>query len=289
MKTWMVSSLHHKDLFLWKELNKNRCSIIIGGSAKKSTSLETLVIQNITNVNELKSKLSGIIQKGKDYDFDVSSCLKSLLKNSDHEIVLLTVQAISELAKCEEKRETYAHDDVIKPLVNILQKDLTSETLELIRQSCRALGNLCCDCDTARKIILHNRGVETLVNLLEKTLPNRCAEEIKMFTSRTLLNYAIGGQEFSQSIVQGGLIPSLHKILSIELEKEDMNDNMVSTALLILNVINENTLEFLFEPEVNTAVLNILRETANVEISELCLEHLHAQAEHGNTLRNLII
>lgn len=232
-------------------------------------------------MNDLKTKLRDIINKGKDYDFDVSSCLKSLLKNSDHEIVLLTVQAISELAKCEEKRDTYAHEDIIKPLINILQKDLTSETIELIKQSCRALGNLCCDCDTARKIILYNKGVESLVSLLEKSLPNRCAEEIKMFTCRTLLNYAIGGQEFSESIVQGGLIPSLHKILTIELEKEDMNDNMVSTALLILNVMNENTLEFLFEPEVNTAVLNILRETANVEISELCLDHLHAQAEHG--------
>lgn len=280
----MVSALYHKYLFLLKKRNKNRCSIIAGGSAKKSTSLETLVIQNITNVNDLKTKLTDIIEKGKDYDFDVSSCLKSLLKNSDHEIVLLTVQAISELAKCEEKRDTYAHEDIIKPLINILAKDLTSESIEVVKQSCRALGNLCCDCDSARKIILYNKGVESLVSLLERSLPNKSAEEIKMFTSRTLLNYAIGGQEFSESIVQGGLIPSLQKILTIELEKEDMNDNMVSTALLILNVMNENTLEFLFEPEVNTAVLNILRETANVEISELCLDHLHAQAEHGNSL-----
>ncbi|KAI5631284.1 rap1 GTPase-GDP dissociation stimulator 1-A [Phthorimaea operculella] len=253
-----------------------------GPSPKKSASLETLVIQTISNVNELKAKLNEIISVGKSYNYDVSSCLKSLLKSSDREIVLLTVQAVSELTKCEEKRETYANKDIIVPILDILRKDITSDNSEVIKHSCRGLGNLCCDCDTARNIILEADGITAIINLLERALQDKHAE-IKMFASKMLLNFAIGGPEFSEAIVKGGLIPHLLKILTLELfGKGNMNDDMVSTALLLLSVINDNTPEMCFEPEINTAVLNVLKETSSIEISELCLDLLHNQAEHDS-------
>lgn len=77
-------------------------------------------------------------------------------------------------------------------------------------------------------------------------------------------------------------IPDLiRSILVTELNKDDMDDNMVTNAIMILSVINDNTPDFLFSPEVNSAVLRVLKDTANIEISELCLDHLHLQAEHG--------
>ncbi|XP_063821156.1 GTPase-GDP dissociation stimulator vimar [Ostrinia nubilalis] len=260
-----------------------------GSSAKKSTSLETLVIQNITNLNDLKTKLGDIIQASKDYEYDVSSCLKTLLSSSDQEIVVLTVQAISELAKCENKRETYAQKDVIQPIISILDKEINYLNLELVKQCCRALGNLCCDCDASRTVLLEINGVPVLIRLLEQTLAqsNPVYGEIKLLVSKTLLNFAIGGSEFSDAIIQAGILDILHKILSLELDKEDMNDDVVSTCLLILSVINDNTPEYLFEEKVNKDVLNVLRETTNVEISELCLDHLHAQAEH-DSVKNMV-
>ncbi|XP_075970148.1 visceral mesodermal armadillo-repeats [Anticarsia gemmatalis] len=252
-----------------------------GSSAKKSTSFETLVIQNITNVSELKAKLSDIIKTGKDYEFDVSSCLKALINSSDQDIVLLSIQAVSELVKCEEKREIYANKDIIVPILNILRKETTSDNVDLIKQCCRALGNLCCDCDNARQIILDSDGIPVLIKLLQRSLDVKL-EEIQMLVSKSLLNYAIGGPEFSESIVQGGLVGVLERILCMELEKEDFDDDTVSTSLLILSVINDNTPEFLFVESVNKIVLKVLRETTNVEISELCLDHLHAQAEHDS-------
>ncbi|KAJ2939577.1 hypothetical protein O0L34_g14290 [Tuta absoluta] len=255
-----------------------------GPSPKKSASLETLVIQTISNVNELKTKLNEIINTGKSYKYDVSSCLKSLLRSSDQQIVLLAVQAVSELTKCEEKRETYANKDIIVPILDILRKDITSDNSEIIKHSCRGLGNLCCDCDTARNIILETDGIPAIINLIERTFQDKqtSSEDIKMFASKMLLNFAIGGPEFSEGIVKGGLIPHLLRILTLELGKEDMNDDIVSTALLLLSVINDNTPETCFEPEINTAVLNVLKETSNVEISELCLDLLHNQAEHDS-------
>ncbi|CAH0627431.1 unnamed protein product [Chrysodeixis includens] len=252
-----------------------------GSSAKKSTSFETLVIQNITNVNELKAKLNDIIKTGKDYEYDVSSCIKSLANSSDNDIVLLSIQAISELVKCEEKRETYANEDIINPILNILRKDTIADNVELVKQCCRALGNLCCDCDTARRTIIKLEGVPVLIKLLQRSV-NMKLDEIQLLTSKSLLNFAIGGSEFSDTIIEGGLIDVIQNILSIELMKEDFDDETVSTCLLILSVINDNTPEYLYNSTVNKTVLKVLKDTSNVEISELCLDHLHAQAEHDS-------
>lgn len=272
--------------FPTRSLLKHCILLFLGSSAKKSTSLETLVIQNISNLNDLKAKLNDIIQAGKDYEYDVSSCLKNLLSHTDADIVVLSVQAISELVKCEDKRETYAQKEIIEPIINILDKELHSGNSELLKQCCRALGNLCCNCDAARTVILEFNGVPVLVKLLEQTLGKSDAnnDEIKLLASKTLLNFAIGGSEYSEAIVQGGLIDVLHKTLLLELDKDEMCDDVVSTCLLILSVINENTPEFLFEEKVNKAVLNVLKETDNVEISDLCLDHLHLQAEHGKLI-----
>lgn len=228
-------------------------------------------------MKDLKAKLNDIIKSGKDYEYDVSSCIKALIITSDQDIVLLSIQAVSELVKCEEKREIYAHKDVIEPILKNLQKDVTVDNLELIKQCCRALGNLCCDCDNAREIILDCEGVSILITLFKKSI-EMSLNEIKFLPCKLLLNYAIGGQKFSETLTQGGLIEVLDKILS---EKTDFNDDMVSTVLLILSVINDNAPEFLYGEEVNRRVLNILKETSNIEISELCLEHLHTQAENG--------
>lgn len=234
-------------------------------------------------MNDLKAKLKEIISVGKNYEYDVSSCVKTLLKSSDQSIVLLTVQAISELAKCVIKRENYAQKDIIEPILCILNREITIENVQLMKQCCRALGNLCCDCDTSRLLLLENGGVEVLHKVLTTsntdTMP---LSEVKLLTCKTLLNYAIGGQKYSESLIKGDVIDCAKQILSTESEKEFMEDDLVCTAVLILSVINDNDAEFVFEPEVNLAVLNVLRETANIEVSELCLEHLHSQAEHGN-------
>lgn len=254
--------------------------ITLGPSAKKSTSFEKLVIQNISNVNELKAKLNDIIRTGKDYEYDVSSCIRSLVNSSDQDIVLLSIQAISELVKCEDKRETYADKDIIGPILNVLQKETTSDNIELVKQCCRALGNLCCDCDVARQTILNLNGIPVLIKLLQKSI-DMDLEEIQTLSTKLLLNYSIGGPQFSESIVQGGLIDVLFKMLNKELFKVEYDDDTVTTCLLIYSVINDNTPEFLYEEAVNKTVLEVLRETSSVEISELCLDLLHAQAEHG--------
>lgn len=255
----------------------------IGSSAKKSTSLETLVIQNTTNLNDLKAKLNDIIKSGKDYEYEVSPCLKTLLTSSDQDIVVLTVQAISELVKCEEKRETYSQKEVINPIVSILDKEMNSGRTELLKQCCRALGNLCCDCDTSRTVLQECNGIFVLKKLLQHSIDKNTSayDDIKLLVCKTLLNFGIGGPKYLESMVQGGVIDLLHKILSIELAKEDMCDDIVSTVLEITNVFNDYTPEFMFEEKVNKAVLDVLRETTHVEISELCLDHLHDQAEHG--------
>lgn len=232
-------------------------------------------------MNELKAKLNDIIKTGKDYEFEVSSCIKSLLKSSDQDITLLSIQAVSELVKSEEKREIYANKDIIEPILKILDKEYTPDKHEIVKQCCRALGNLCCDCDAARNVILECSGVKILKKLLDNCM-DKSQIAAKILICKTLLNFGIGGQEFCEAMVQDKIIDSLHRILSLELLKHDMDDDTVSTVLQLLSVVNDNVQEIFLSDDVNRDVLNVMRETANLEISELCLEHFNAQAEHGN-------
>lgn len=249
-------------------------------SATKSTSLETLVIQNISNVKELKSKLSEIIKKGKDYEFDVSSCVKTLIKSNDQEIVLLTAEAISELVKCDEKRRTYSQKEIISPILDILQKEITTENAALIKQCFRALGNLCCDCDSSRKIILECGGVPILINLMKNYFSAH--SQLSMYAFKTLLNFAIGGQEFTNAMVDGGVVEMLQMVVIQELEKEEIDEDAVCALLSLLSLINENDTEILYSDEINAGVLKVLTNTADIDVSELCLDILHAQAEHDS-------
>lgn len=249
-------------------------------SATKSTSLETLVIQNISNVKELKSKLSEIIKKGKDYEFDVSSCVKTLIKSNDQEIVLLTAEAISELVKCDEKRRTYSQKEIINPILDILQKEITTENAALIKQCFRALGNLCCDCDSSRKIILECGGVPIIINLMKNYFSAH--SQLSMYAFKTLLNFAIGGQEFTNAMVDGGVVEMLQMVVIQELEKEEIDEDAVCALLSLLSLINENDTEILYSDEINAGVLKVLTNTADIDVSELCLDILHAQAEHDS-------
>lgn len=259
------------------------CIWFPGPSTKKSISFETLIIQNKTNVDDLTAKLKEVIAAGKNYEYDVSSCIKSLLLSKDESIVLLTIQAVSELAKCENQRETYAQKEIIVPILTILSKKLCIDKFDLIKQSLRALGNLCCDCDVSRKVVLENNGIQIITTSLGNMLENSSFNELKILTCKAIMNFAIGGKEFSISLENCGVIDHMKKILMTELSKEDMNDDLVSTILLILSVINDNSPDTLFDDEVNIAVLNVLKETSNVDLSELALEHLHSQIrEHGN-------
>lgn len=238
---------------------------------------------DISNVTDIKLKLTKIVETGKD-EYNTCQCLKLLLTNNDQDVVLLSLKAISELAKCEEKRETYANREIIEPILEIFKQGLSKDKFEMFKQCCRALGNLCCDCDTSRITIIDCEGVPVLLRVLTESI-ELSMDEIRILMSKMLLNFAIGGQKFTDAIVQGGLTHILSKILNSELEKEDIDDDTISTSLLILNVINDNTPECLYDDDVNLAILNVLKDTSNIDISELCLDHLYAQAEHGEFLR----
>lgn len=135
--------------------------------------MEKLVIQNITNTSDLKTKLNEIIKLGQYYEYDISDSLLYLLKSLDPEILTLSLQAVAELSKCENKRLSFTDKEVIKHILEVASKDLTDENIEALKQSCRALGNLCCDCDEGRRAILELNGVAILINLLRKAFDDR--------------------------------------------------------------------------------------------------------------------
>lgn len=251
-----------------------------GSSKKKMESFQTLDIRNKNDVYDLKANLNEIISTGKDHN-GMSSHFKSLITHPDQEIVLLSVHALSELAKCEEKREMYADKEIIAPILEILNDKITTEKLDLVKQCCRALGNMCCDFDCSRQIILDCDGVPVLIKVLKLSV-EMFFSEIRNLMSKTLLNFAIGGRNITDALIKGGLTDLLCKILNNELKKDDLDDGVVTTTLLLLSVISDNTPEFLYDEQLNVAILKVLKESNNIDISELCLDHLYSQAQHDS-------
>ncbi|XP_049865849.1 GTPase-GDP dissociation stimulator vimar isoform X2 [Pectinophora gossypiella] len=261
-----------------------------GSTSSNKPALEVFIIRNIDNEADLITKLNEIIDAGKDYKYDISACLVSLIKREDQQTQTLIVQAIAELAKCEDKRELLASEKLIEPILNLLRMEMSEGLSELLKQCVRALGNLCCDCDKARHLVYEYDGMTALLTLLKCTLriPSPLSEEIKLLTAKSILNIVIGGEIFIENFRAVGF-PRIRErerdqtykhILNGELKKDDMNDDLVSTALLTLSVINDFIPAYQFHDDVNMAVLNMLRVTNNLQISELCLDHLHTQAEH---------
>lgn len=255
--------------------------LILGSSPSSPANLDTLVITNVNNEQELRQQLLDISIAGRKYKYDVSACLKSLLVDSRDNIVEMSVGAISELVGCKDQRMIYSQKDIIQPILNIITGDINTDKQELLKQCCRALGNLCYDCDNSRKLILESNGLPALTNLILKSI-ELCMRDVEVFAAKVLLNYADSDKEFTEPLLKGELKTML-KIIDIEVNKESSEDEVISSILLILGGICDSMPGLVYEEEVNKAVLNVLRETSNIIISDLCLDHLRSQAEHGKS------
>lgn len=234
--------------------------------------------------DEIKVRLNKIIENAADYTVCITDSIVHLLESDDPEIVSLSAQAVAELSKSKDKRVVFARQNVVDGLLSVLNRDLADNSLEGRKQTCRALGNLCCDCTEGRNLICSARGLPLIVELIpylldEQTNKQQDLSATLLFACKCLLNFLLGGLEYAKCAMETNILAHLTRVLSEEMVKEDMNDDVVENSVLILNVINENMPDYVFDKELNLLVLSILKDTKSIEVSEICLDHLHIQAE----------
>ena len=73
-------------------------------------------------------------------------------------------EIIAEMAKSEDNRIVFIQQEVIPPLVALVH----NSTPVVLRQACRALGNICFESQTGRQIVLNEGGIAALVSRLEE-------------------------------------------------------------------------------------------------------------------------
>lgn len=224
-----------------------------------STNLENIIKQLESGNYETVNNIDGEI-------------FRNILNKNNQELKTLAARTIAELAKRDEYRKKLSSEDIVKELCYMLE--VKGE--ENKRQACRALGNLCCDCDEARTLL--SPKISSVLILAADSEPG----PLRLCCCRLLLNYMLGGPSFVQCSLQHNALNTLHKLIRHEFESSQENEDCLTAALLALSVILENQPSLVLDNELNLLIVEILKETKNIEISEMCLEHLHAQCEHGD-------
>lgn len=199
----------------------------------------------------------------------------------------MAAQAIAEICKCEKKRVSFAYSEVVQSLLSLVDKPIREDNVEVVKQCCRGLGNICFDNYVGRDLVLNLSGIPIIVELLSKTL--ECEENLKipchnvrLFTCKLLSILMFGGNVYINPVLDCDFMEKIHKVIQYEFSSNDGDDDRLHSALLVLSIVVEHSRSIVVKYDLTLLIVDILKTIKNMEISEICLEYLHYQAEHGN-------
>lgn len=203
-----------------------------------------------------------------------------MLKNDNNEILRLTSQAIAESGKITENRNKLSDKVIIELLVHVLNtnKNVLCET-----QVCRALGNMCYDNDEVRSVMNENNSVKIILNLLETNYQNNDStyEQLMKIACGLLSNYLNTNTDGQKEALRLNILTVIEKIINLKFKTFSTNEVLFIHLLHVLSMVNDCLVDNWFSNDLLIYVINILEISVNPEISESCLELLHAQAENG--------
>ncbi|KAJ9581282.1 hypothetical protein L9F63_023554, partial [Diploptera punctata] len=214
--------------------------------------------------------------------------LETLLQWESKEIVAKAAQVVAEVAKSESGREKYGSPTLLKFLVELLKtKD---QDLGILTQVCRALGNICYDNDKGRKFVLDNDCLPVLLSILKRSLKETgdSGRSLRNVAAGFLLNLLIGQEDIQQRAIELGVTNLLCSIL--ELDGTIPEGEEASThVLLILGLLTDSvsSCDSLLDEKLCQVTVKVLGASSSPEVSEMCLELLHGQAENENVKNHL--
>lgn len=210
--------------------------------------------------------------------------IKKLLADSKNQkIQILSIKLIAELAKNETNRKKLSENEVI---FSILKK-LNESEMEVEIQACRALGNLCYECDQVRSLLYENGALSSIIELLRRNIEiyesGKCnldnCSTLRKVACGLLFNFLVTNDDIQKSAVQHFNIAELVEIM-LKIECEANNEDCLTHLLLILTLVLDSNDEGIITEAISKLLVDILRNSTNPDISELCLEILQGQAEN---------
>ncbi|XP_021934913.1 rap1 GTPase-GDP dissociation stimulator 1 isoform X2 [Zootermopsis nevadensis] len=214
--------------------------------------------------------------------------LETLLQWESKATVARAAQVVAELAKSESGRENYGNIAILKILVELIKTK--EEDLDILTQVCRALGNICYDNDKGRKFVLDTECLPDLLGVLERSV-NETGERgrtLRNVAAGFLLNLLIGQEDIQEKAIELGVTKLLCSVL--ELDGTVPEGEEASThVLLILGLLTDSVspCDSLLDEKLCQVTVRVLGVSSSPEVSELCLELLHGQAENENVKNHL--
>ncbi|XP_033329911.1 visceral mesodermal armadillo-repeats [Megalopta genalis] len=227
------------------------------------------VLDSIVNVSKTSI--------GESTEFTVDDVFLTLLHHESKEIIAKTAKAIAEIAKSERGREKCTTTDIVNALINLLKDD----RVDVLTQTSRALGNICYENENGKKFVEDQNGLKSILAVLEKsvTLNNvEGAPFLRNVAAGLLLNFLIDRSSVNTEALQQEIVPIICSLLEID---GSAGGESAMHSLLILGILNDADVEFLDE-RLTKILVDILASDTSSELSEMCLELLHGQAESEN-------
>lgn len=223
-----------------------------------------------------------IIKNSKTVSCDISSSISLLLK-SKKEIQILTTKAVAELAKNNNQRTYLSNKDIIHDLLTLLNKTVDNNDIVFATQLCRALGNICFDNNNSRNILEELNAIETFRKLL-KIAENSESDEYQQLRTVTcgfLLNFLMDKENLLINTWETGILDEIESIINIEKHRLNIKDDCLMHLLFILGLYSDNVVDCCFKLSLNAILVDLLKRSENLDISEMCLQLLHQQCDHG--------
>nr|XP_034184721.1 rap1 GTPase-GDP dissociation stimulator 1-B isoform X1 [Osmia lignaria] len=224
------------------------------------------VLDSIVNVSKTSI--------GEATEFTIDDVFLTLLRHESKEIIAKTAKAIAEIAKSERGREKCTSTDLVNALIDLLK----DERVDVLTQTSRALGNICYENENGKKFVEDKNGLMSILAVLEKSVTLKNVEGapfLRNVAVGLLLNFLIDRPSLHKEALQQDIVPIICSILEID---GTTGGEAAMHALLILGISNDANIVFLDE-RLTRILVDILGTDASSELSEMCLELFHGQAE----------
>ncbi|XP_032680958.1 rap1 GTPase-GDP dissociation stimulator 1-B [Odontomachus brunneus] len=198
----------------------------------------------------------------------------TLLGHKSKQIVAKTAKAIAEIAKTERGREKCTSVELVRTLVSLLKE----KDIDILTQTSRALGNICYENENGKKLVREEDGLKVILKVLKVGIALKNSEGasfLRNVAAGFLLNFLVDQESLHKKALEEDTVSIICSIL----EEDGVNGGEAAMhALLTLGILNDANIIFLDE-RLTVILVNILSSDTSSELSEMCLELLHGQAE----------
>ncbi|XP_046412764.1 rap1 GTPase-GDP dissociation stimulator 1-B isoform X1 [Neodiprion fabricii] len=235
----------------------------------------------ITNIMKILDSLINVSKTsvGETLEFAIDDVFLTLLKYESPLIVAKTTRAIAEIAKTDRGREKCTNPELIKALVELLKGEYD---IDILTQASRALGNICYENDKGKMLVDEQNGLTYILTALKMGISlgdGDGAAGLRNVAAGFLLNFLINQTALQKKALDDNVLSVVCSIL----ETDGTTSGEAAThAMLILGILTDLGQEVLDE-RLTKILVNILASDASPELSEMCLELLHGQAENEST------